>query len=270
MPKSLTTKKIITINKPSTIESLYLRLYTHNYTSAKMSLILEQNSNGISSIRNNIRRKYKSKDWLKIIQLAIKNNHLNKVDFLEDIVKQEASIYSQLILNSYIDNTKKTDKALKDVLQEYYNNCELKINKNYKKEGLKDKLTSIEIALIKLKFNGESIENIAKVLNITENKFKQYKTQIFKKLEANNWFNIYKKGLQTNIIDKPLTYYVELDENISNSLNKLNEISKQDTLNDKEKELAVYDNLLDLYTTIEFKNLFNNIKDEELGLEQKV
>lgn len=267
MPKTYNVQKNRTENKLDInhLENFYLRLYAHGMNSQEISEFLGIDMRKANRIRSNIYGKFKTKNWIKIIGMAFEHKHLNKLDFVDPNVKLEALAQVQILLdddtpqtaerkNRYISSS---PAAMREELLRYYLKAKATLLKNYNARPEVDKLTTQEIDLIKLKFNGSSADLVRKKMRLSEPKFRQLKKEIFRKLDVKNWLNVYRKCLQINILNKSESYFVKTTKSISNCATKIARVQKLETLNPNEKKDSMYTGLLDLYAEIENNSLFN-------------
>lgn len=261
MPRTFNIQKTHVRNKIiiNYLEIFYLRLIVHGLSTAEISEFLELDITKVYTLKSRISTKFQTENWTKIITQAFKQGHLNKLDFIEDIIKQEALKQTQVLFDIYIKIDKPTlsFQDLKNAILEFYYQAELQMSNMYDNKDANDKLTVKETAFLKLKYKGVPNSEISKRLNITNKELKQIKKDIFKKLSVNNWFNVFKKALQINVLEKSKNHSSNIDLKISDSANRMVRIKKLRRLELNEKKLAIYTEFLELYISIEFNNLFN-------------
>ena len=247
-------------------ELLYLRLYVHGLNNKQISNFLEINSSEAYLIRARLKLKYGANNWLAIICRAFEHNHLKKIDFVDDAVKNQATLRTEIIFNHYIKRTGNYSNAiLKQKILEYYYLCE---NILRKKPNLKNKVTELEIKFIEgLPYNsGLSDPEILNKLNFKNPKeLSIFKRTIFKKFNTENWVTVYKISLRENLICGATNYYNKIvDQEVEECTNKIAAIRNL-RLQSYEKKLAIYTELLRFYTNVEFNCLLdfctNNVRE---------
>ncbi|MFD2552648.1 hypothetical protein ACFSQP_12575 [Bizionia sediminis] len=72
------------------LEVFYLRLHAHGMNSDTICDFLNLEKLKINRLRFTIYSKFKTKNWCQIIALALEQGHLNKSDYVDDLVKQIA------------------------------------------------------------------------------------------------------------------------------------------------------------------------------------
>jgi DNA-binding CsgD family transcriptional regulator len=247
------------------LELFYLRLYAHGLNTNEIADFLDVDQIKVNQIRYNITAKYNTKNWVKILGKAFKNNVLQQQDFISTVIKQIALQHTQLIYEQYFLPTSSSisNNQLKQNIIAFYYTCEVKLSDEYDKKKNDEKLTSQELRFVKLKYNNLSPEAIYKRLSIShsEEKLRSLKRSVFKKLEANNWYNAFKKAMQLNLLDEPKSHSINLESEVATCCNKIIRINNLKRLLDSEKKLSIYNELLELYTNVEFSKLITNAEE---------
>ncbi|WP_335973298.1 hypothetical protein [Gaetbulibacter jejuensis] len=265
MPKTFKLRKTKKASKNiilNHLELFYLRLYAHGLNTNEIADFLDVDQIKINQTRHSIVTKYNTKNWVKILAKAFENNVLQQQDFISTIIKQIALQHTQLIYDQYFlpNSVSLTTKELKQKIIAFYYMCELKLNDEYDKKQNDQKLTSQELRFVKLKYRNLSPETISKRLNInhSEEKQRSLKRSVFKKLEANNWYNVFKKAMQLNLLDAPKNHSINLESEVVACCSKIIRIYNLKRLLDSEKKLSIYNELLEFYTNVEFSKLITN------------
>ncbi|MDO5980783.1 hypothetical protein [Flavivirga spongiicola] len=241
------------------LELLYLRLHVHNLNDAEISSFLDIDNKKTTKIKNNIKKKFKTKNWVEIILEAFNVGLLLKKDFVEDIIKEVALKHTENIFDTYINAKVISNSKLKQDLIEFYVSCENEMLE-YRKNKQKFKLVKEEIDFMKYKYEHQCLQtrDILKHLNIKFNYLKHIDENIFKKLGVSNWFNAFRVAFQLNILDKSTYQFLKIEKELNYTLKKLNEIIMFSGLEPYEKKLMIYSELNELYIAIEYFYLFKN------------
>ncbi len=260
MPKTYKIHRVIDRNIIilNHLEIFYLRLYIHNLNTLEISQFLEIDVPKVNRIRASIYKKYKTKNWTKIIAKAFMQNHLMKKDFIDeslktDILKQTKLVYEKCIQRNDLDYS---IEDLRRDLTRYYIDVEVKLVEEYNRMEDDKKLTENELVIIELKFNGFTNEIICDELGISESRLTQYSGDIYQKLKVTNWFNVYKKCLYYNLLKIDNAAEIIKIE-VHKSASRMFKLKYLTRLEQNEKKLTVYTNLIELYSNIEFGQLLS-------------
>ena len=248
-----TSKGKIVLNH---LELFYLRLYIHGFSDKEISLFLEIDKKVVYAVKRQLQKKYNTKIWEAIIKKAFHSGVLKKSDFIHQIIKEEALICAKYIFDDHIKTGKTKIVSLKLLIQEYYHSCERRFYEVYMSKRQKDKLTNLELSFINLTFKNLDEDIIAYELNVFISSLNTIKEAVFVKMKVSNWFNAFKYAYQFGLLDKePMNVSSKTYINIYARKIKLTFDRK--SLGEHEKRLMVYDQLLDLYASIEFEVLLN-------------
>ena len=175
---------------------------------------------------------------------------LKKEDYIDSIIKEEALIYSEKILKN-VNNETYSKEDYAGILMLFLSSCDCSMAKTLKK-----KYTRVEKKYLTLKFKGITDKDINRVLKLSSEDGNNLRKCIFSKLKVNDWFNSFKKAFQLKIIKKESYLTISNLETETNktALNILL-INSDKKAAIKEKQLLIYQELLQLYGTIEFKYL---------------
>ena len=115
-----------------------------------------------------------------------------------------------------------------------------------------EKLTKIEIKIVNLMHKGVD-QNVIKIkLNLNDKNFHMYTRSIFKKLKVTNWINAFRISLhEINRVN--LNQNEMVNNYISKSVNNIKRLKKLKTLSRNERKMSLFDELLNLYSVLQFK-----------------
>ena len=113
-------------------------------------------------------------------------------------------------------------------------------------------LTKIENSIVSLMYKGVDDDVITDKLNLGDGNFNIYRSSIFKKLKVTNWINafslVFDDNNEGNLNKKELA-----DNYIIKSTNNIRRLKKLKTLSRNERKMSLFDELLNLYSSLEFK-----------------
>ncbi|GAA3613666.1 hypothetical protein Q4Q39_03395 [Flavivirga amylovorans] len=95
-------------------EAYYLRLLVHNFNDDHISDFLKINEEDLTYIKRRLKFKFKTKNWVTIIEKAFELKILDKQDFVEPVIKEIALRYTSKIVNDFKNSSNKynIDKRL--------------------------------------------------------------------------------------------------------------------------------------------------------------
>ena len=115
-----------------------------------------------------------------------------------------------------------------------------------------EKLTKIEIKIVNLMHKGVDQDVIKIKLNLNDKNFHMYTRSIFKKLKVTNWINAFRISLhEINRVN--LNQNEMVNNYISKSVNNIKRLKKLKTLSRNERKMSLFDELLNLYSVLQFK-----------------
>jgi ferredoxin-fold anticodon binding domain-containing protein len=123
-----------------------------------------------------------------------------------------------------------------------------------------EKLTKIEIKIMNLIHKGVDEEVIKMKLNLNDKNFHIYTRSIFTKLKVTNWINAFRVSLQ-DINRDNLNQNELVNKYILKSVNNIKRLKKLKTLSRNERKMSLFDELLNLYSVLQFKYPLKFIKD---------
>ena len=235
-------------------ELFYIRLYAHGYTIQEIIDFLELPSTKVYALRANLKKKFKTSNFDKITSQALKIGLIERIDFLDESVKSQALKFTKLLCNKHIKTTTlapKIKEVKMDVLGFYYA-CEHNIHLQIENKEIKNQLSKNEKAYIRDRYNDFKRNKVETVNNLSKAHIEVLNQRIFETLGVTNWFNVYKKALQLNIIQSQNTSNGTIALEVNNTASNIVRLFSLKRLSYNEKKLGVYDELLKLYSNIEF------------------
>ncbi|PIA80752.1 hypothetical protein BFR04_16215 [Gaetbulibacter sp. 4G1] len=231
----------------------FLKLYAYGY-SIKEIILFYDNRSFTLKLKRQIEGMFKLNDWFKIIGISFKENILNKNDFLERKIINNASDYAHQILDEYNSREKKKfskAKLTKHVIS-FVNTCDADL-------FLKNSFIQFDESeefVIKYQFNKyfEFIETTS------EPYFDDELIQgIFKKSKSNSWFGVFRKVFNTDIINKEPYSNINLKSQAQLCSREIYSfLESLSSKNDLENEFKIYNCLINLYNTYEYSYLLNS------------
>lgn len=260
MAEVLNTKKTLKIKPIDVLNYLdlfYLRLYAHGIKRQEICGFLEVDGKRLSYMKRYIMFKCRINNWLKIMEYAFNIGVLQKKDYVEQVIKEQAYKYANDIFRNQIGNKKKSISTsnINSKVVEFFYVCNSLLCNEYNKYPNEDKLTSIEKKYLNLKYSHFNVKS--NLLQFSKNKEQLLRKSIFKKLKSHNWFNVFRKALQYNLIIQSNNSYLSFDNYLRLCVHSIVECHNTKDLSSSEKELLIYESLLDLYSNFEFEKLFS-------------
>jgi DNA-binding CsgD family transcriptional regulator len=241
-----TMSRTHTLNKT---ELYVLRLILHGYSNFEIIDFLEIELDQFFKVEQSIKFKLGCTSWYKVIIKSFQLEVIKQEDFIDEIVKQQALMFSEKITTK-VSAQKVSNKEVKNIIIEFYQHCNTAL-----KQSNKENFSIDEREYLKLKFKGLSNDSINGKLQLGNEQIDVVREKVFFKLKVNDWYNNFKKAFQLDILKKEdyLSIDIEL-EAIDIAVNIISAFLLKN-LSEKEKQLMVYDELLRIYTTIEFNYL---------------
>ena len=267
----ISTKEKTSLNeKLNNTEILYLRLYAHGYNSKAIKDILEIENREFRIFERRLTEIFQLHSYENIVFNAFKKNILKQSDYVETNISELALLQSQVLLYKYLIDTSLniSSKDIESRLLEYAQECHMSSINHHDRRSTKSKLTSTERDLIQLNYSYFKFqENFIFQRDIHSNSTAIIlEENIFSKLKVNNWFCVFVKSHQFNIIHKEDNYSSVIKKVIRKTSNEIIAIKKLTLPKDNEKLSLVYNQLLDMHSKIKFSFLFNdthlNSKDQ--------
>ncbi len=247
-------KKSITETKLRTNEILYLRLVLHDYKPSEICHFINVREKNLIVHQKRLKEELKSETFTEAIINAFKLNIIDKYDFVDPIVKDQGLIYAKTIysrINGLTENMNTSINALAIVILEFYNTCEIEFFAKNEKE-----FNPIEKEYLKLKFKGLEFNKIAKSLKLASKDIKGLEKTLFQKLEIYEWFNGFKKIFESGILNRKDFLTIDIYKEALESASKMITLHSFANLSDKEKQLAIYHQLIIFYNLLEYDCLF--------------
>ncbi|GAA4936092.1 hypothetical protein GCM10023314_05550 [Algibacter agarivorans] len=235
-------------------EQFYIRLYAHGYTRQEIIDFLELPKSKAYSIRASLKSKFKTSNFDKITSKAFKKGLIERIDFLDETVKTQALKFTKSICDKYIKTTtplQKIKEVKVDILGFYYA-CEHSIHSQLENKAIKDQLSQNEKEYIRDMYKGFRRNKVETENNLYKEHIKVLNQAVFEKLGVTNWFNVYKKALQLDIIKPQNISNESIVLEVNNTATNIVRLFSLKRLNYNEKKLGIYDELLKLYSNIEF------------------
>lgn len=230
-------------------EVYLLRLVIHDYKTFEIIDFLEIQIDHYFHMINSIKSKLKCNTWYQVIIKSFKNGTLKQEDFIDDIVKNEAVLYSELLANHLIKSGADLTHIAK-LVKEFLVKCDIKLRDNNKENFSKSEQDYLD-----LKFKGKGEESIKKRLKMGSKEIETIQESVLDKLSSNNWFNAFKKAFHLEIVSKYDKLDLHIDIESTNTASNMISFYSFKNMSMKEKQLAVYHELLRYYTIIEYKFL---------------
>ncbi|MFI1770604.1 LuxR C-terminal-related transcriptional regulator [Thalassobellus citreus] len=233
--KTLLVKHVGKRVKLTDRELYFLRLIAHNCSILEISDFLNVKEQTTYKYDLRLQRKLKCKTLTSTIVKCFKLNILNRYDFVNDKVKNIAINYTELIFNRMDELMYNNDiNTLGDFIFEFYNKSEmfLQLNNNVT-------FNLLEKKHLELKFKGISFDDTLK-------------EDLFKKLESNDWFNCIRKTFEYGILDRNNYLSINIKNEALSCALEMIKYQYLDNFTKKEKKLAVYNEIIKFYNTIEY------------------
>ncbi len=249
--KRAITKHILKLN-----EIYYLRLILHEFSHIQICDFLNLNPHTYNIYKKRIKRKLGCKTFTRAIIEAFRLNILDKYDFINPLIKNQAIIYTDTIFK--IVNAQKTYGSkeitnIRDIIIEFNDSCEKVL---LTKSGIS--LTQEETHYLKNKF--ENINSKLSMVLLPEKKV-FLESQIFQKLQTRIWFNAYRKVFNYGILKRLEYAYLNISIEALMCTSKILSLQSQtsfDSLIDKEKKSMIYFQLINFRNIIEYTCLLKN------------
>ena len=233
------------IQSLSLTEVFVLRLTLHEYSDFEIIDFLEIELEGLFKTLNSIKYKLNANSFFQIVVVSFKKGFLNPEDFVNDIVKNQALLYSETITSYLVQPNIDTD-IISNLVLEFYTQSEFKIRDNNKEH-----FSSLEQDYLDLKVKGVNEEVLEKRLKIGYKEADSMQQTLFKKLKTNNWYNALKNAFHLDMISKPNKLMRYTDIEVTNTMSNMISFYTFKNMVLKEKQLAVYNELIRFYTKLE-------------------
>lgn len=231
-------------------ETHYLRLVLHGYKANDIRHFIDVREKVLSLYKKRIAEKLNCKTFGDAIIEAFKINILDKYDYVNSIVKDQALIYAEIVcnrINGLGENMNTSINALAIVILEFYNTCEVQLSiKNGKM------FSSVEKKYLELCFNGYERNSIINILKLSPQNLTRLEKAIFKKLDTSEWFNCYKKVFELTILNRKDYITIDPYKEAIESASKMITMHSFSSLSDGEKQLAIYHQLIIYYNLLEY------------------
>lgn len=244
------------LNRLNKNELYYLKLYTHNYTYNQIAEFLHIEEKQVYNLQLKTQKKLKTQNCFDTIIKAFDLGILDKYDYVNKIIKDEAQ-YSTLNIFKINSVRSKIDVI------EYQNNIEFFIKRSRSKvvsENLKQNIkksdfNQLETKYIKMKYIDLSIKKLSKEIKVSEKILANMETTILNKLQVNCWYNAYRKAFEIKILESVSQKDDFFKINLIESRNRVLKLIKNKNETEKMKALNVYRTLISFYNTLEYNKL---------------
>ncbi|MDO5968916.1 LuxR C-terminal-related transcriptional regulator [Flavivirga aquimarina] len=235
-------------------EIYYLRLISHGCQTSEICDFLNVKKKTLYVYTKRVKDKLKCKTNVDTIIKAFKLNILDKYDFVEESIKDQASIYADTVSNRINELTEdmgnNSINTLGMAVVEFYETCEMELQAKSKVFfNLKEK------SYLELKFKGLPSSFIIEELKLSIDEVSALKKSIFQKLKTHEWFNSIKKGFNYGILNRQDYLSLDMYTEALDCASKIMAIKSFTNLTDKEKHLVVYHQLIDFYNVLEYNCL---------------
>jgi hypothetical protein len=126
------------------------------------------------------------------------------------------------------------------------------------------KLTKKEIKILNLMHMGVDPEVIKLKLSLNEKSFHDNSRSIFKKLKVTNWINAFRVSFH-KIKQETLDENELVKNYVSKSVNNIKRLKKLKTLGRNERKMSLFDELLNLYSVLQFKYPLKYFRDKKFN-----
>ena len=246
-------KKNIVTTKLEPREVYYLRLLLHGYSSLEVCDFFNVKEGTLNKYKKSMKAKLYCKTDTEAIVEAFSLNILNKYDFVDQLIKDQAIVYTDIIWNRIHEPTEDKNKGiftLGEIILEFYKKCEIDLRaKSNIFFNLKEK------NYIELKFKGFSNSYIAKELKLLVADIKILEKNIFQKLQTYEWFNGIRKVFDCGILNREDCISLNISTEVLDCAVRTLAFQSFPNLTNKEKQLKIYYQLVDFYNTLEYNCL---------------
>lgn len=233
----------------TTKERYFLRLITHGFeTSDILSFLSLTNKNYFDYI-STVKEKLNCKSWYQVTIKAFELKILDIEDYVDDLVKNQALLELKVIINN-IDVSLLNFTTTKQNLLNFHKNC---VNTSNTKKSIK--ISNIEKDFLKLKFSGLDNNIIDLKLKLTKGYSNTIQSNLFKRLNVNNYYNLFKVVFQYDLIENNGLVQKDINLLCKSFSNKIMFIKSSNSLPDRDKEINVYHELLKFYALSELAYL---------------
>jgi DNA-binding CsgD family transcriptional regulator len=186
----------------------YITLSALNYSDRDIQEFLEIDKGKLMRIKKSIRQKFHTNDEIQMILKASKTRCFNRYDLLEDSAKINAANLTKTTF--MLLKTNKLDYfTTKRLLQEHLKSCIEPYMQLYSSYSEAKTMTPTEIQFVFMKAQGNTIKAVSEKTGIGRQTLQHLKIDIFYKMDAKNWFNVFRKAFKFGIIED---YFLQLGE----------------------------------------------------------
>lgn len=240
------------VEQLSTEELYCLRLLLHNRSAVSIAKFLDKDVKEVYMIKSRILKKINRKTWYDTIIVAFKTNILNPYDFVNPIIKKKGIDHSEYLMYQVTQTSIEANSVnyFKKAVLSFYRDCEETLIKENKEH-----FSQSEKRYLEFKFQGYSTSAIQIQLMLNNTQFAKVESDLNKKLKQREWFNRFKKVFQFQLISKETSFSFMLDTEAIETASKIVSMLTFRKVSQKEKQLAMYHQLVAFYTTVELNFL---------------
>ena len=258
------------MNVLNTTQVQYLKLLITNHSRREITNYLGLKTHHITYLKLGITSKFGESDWTNIIRRSLELGILKHQDYVPNEVKRLSLFFSEKIIDSHYNAENhmgiitKKNEPINDSKSFIVGKKEMKLflsicYYSFTKEQLKGtiKLSQQELNFIEFKHLGLELKNIRVLLKLSEKEVRNLSANILKKFKANNWFNVIRKALHLNILDGKTQGALNNDYITSKIIKNIDEILNHEEENIKEKQMNIYEELIEYFSILEYGLIFN-------------
>ncbi len=238
-------------NKLTSREVYYLRLVLHGCRPVEICRFFNFEEEAGYSLEKKIKGKLNCKTVTSAIIKAFEINILDKYDFVDQLIKDRAVIYTDLISCKIEELTEENENERVNVLGmtvlEFYKECEIELQKKCKVVFELEEKNYLE-----LKYINTQAGYIAEKLNLSINEINVLEKNILQKLETCEWFIGIRKVFEYGVLSRQ--HYISLDihKEALECVSRILMFQQFNNLSKIEKKFAIYRLIITFYNTIEY------------------
>ncbi len=257
--KLLRTRTSFVLSKT---EMYFLQLLVHNCNYSAISEFLELPKGDLMMLYNRILIKTNKENTYNLIECVFKYSMLKRYDYIDDLIKQEASLTATEIFDHANSEVYELDvDYFKAMINKFIANSESRLLRKYAKLKLANKISAKEIGLINQKHQEFCHGDIKENLILFKNRPQTIEDIIQNKLNANCWYSALRIAFQMQLLYREDFNPIDTEIQVLKTSNKINEIKqlKGEDFFKNEKVYLIYMTLLEFYQGIEHKTLFEKV-----------
>jgi DNA-binding CsgD family transcriptional regulator len=251
--------EMIKFNKEHYKESLlsknelyFLRLSLFGYSKEQMLDFFNADYGYLEYLRKNIESVFFTEKWNVIIQMSMRLNCFDLVDYSNAMLKSKALDFINHDITIYLENdiTKATLRSkIKEETKKLYRRLNVEYRLRYFYYASEKKLTEVDIKIIQLKYQGYTNKRIIKNIGCSNEEFEKMVEGLFEKIQAYNWFAVFRLTSKYGILN---TETKKIETHINQTANLITNVLKSD-LSVEDKKTRIYRAVIKMITFFEFK-----------------